>query len=77
MTDRIPPLDDDPVFFLEIISICKDIRDGVEGLLDIAASLGILLNPSSELLAMVWLIVVQRNVPSLSPALPSDQRTSD
>ena len=76
MTDRVPLFDDDPVFILEIISICKDIRDGAEGFLDIAPSLGILFNPSSELLAMIWFIIVQRNVPSLPPALPSDQRTS-
>ena len=46
MTDRVPPFDDDPVFFLKASSICKDIRDGVEGLLDIAPSLGTLFNPS-------------------------------
>ena len=76
MTHIVPPLYDDPIFLLEIFSICKDIRDGAEGLLDIAPSLGILFNPSSELRAMVWLSVVQGNVPSLPPALPSDQRTS-
>ena len=58
MTDRVPPVNDDPVFFLEIYSICKDIRDGAEGLLDVAPSLGILFDPPSELLAMVLFIVV-------------------
>ncbi len=76
MTDHVPPFHDDPVFFLEASSICKDIRDGVQGLLDISPSLGTLFNPSYEFFASVWLIFVQRNVPSLSPALPSDQRTS-
>ena len=54
MTHIVPPLYDDPIFLLEIFSICKDIRDGAESLLDIAPSLGILFNPSSELRAMVW-----------------------
>lgn len=76
MTNLVLPLDEDPVFLLETFSICKDIRDGAERLLDIAPTLGILFNPSSELPAMVWLIVVQGNVPSLPPALSSDQRTS-
>ena len=68
MTDHVPPFHDDPVFFLEASSICKDIRDGVQGLLDISPSLGTLFNPSYEFFASVWLIFVQRNVPSLSPA---------
>ena len=72
MTDRVPPFDDDPILFLEVTSICKDVRDGIESLLDISPSLGTLFNPSYEFLATVWLILVQRNVPSLPPALPSD-----
>ena len=79
MTDRVLLCDDDPIFFFEIISVCKDIRDGVEGLLDVAPPAAILIDPFLEFLAMVWLfwlILFQWNVPSLAPALPSDQRTS-
>lgn len=79
MTDRVLLCDDDPIFFFEIISVCKDIRNGVEGLLDVAPPTVILVDPFLKFLAVIWffwLILVQWNVPSLTPALPSDQRTS-